>query len=275
MPEILILFVAGLIGGFIAGLIGIGGSPAYILVYQEAYLKLLPPGSGSDVVVRVIIANSVFSIMVAGLAGTWQQWRKKNLFPSETFLIGIPAALSAVGVTWLLTLTEWYTVDKFSIFFSILLLPLLVKMFFSKNREEAENGQHQAAPLHYVITGLASGCATALSGIGGGFVVIPVLNGLLRVPVRKTMSVSMGTIALTGLGLTAYNLILSGEHAGLFPYAAGYICFPVVLPVIAGVLLAAPAGVLAARRLSAAALKTIFLLFSLAAIGRMLFNLTQ
>jgi uncharacterized membrane protein YfcA len=61
------LCLIGLIGGFLAGLIGIGGGVLYILILPYLLIELNYPAAE---IVQFTIANSLVGTMFAALSGT-------------------------------------------------------------------------------------------------------------------------------------------------------------------------------------------------------------
>ncbi|MDG0832071.1 sulfite exporter TauE/SafE family protein [Pelomonas saccharophila] len=85
------------------------------------------------------------------------------------------------------------------------------------------------------LTGSLSGLLSGLLGVGGGFVIVPMLAGISNVPPRGVVATSMAVIALVSVG-------------GVLGAATqGTLAWPVALPFAAGAVLALLAG----RRLSA------------------------
>lgn len=85
------------------------------------------------------------------------------------------------------------------------------------------------------LTGSLSGLLSGLLGVGGGFVIVPMLAGISNVPPRGVVATSMAVIALVSVG-------------GVLGAATqGALAWPVALPFAAGAVLALLAG----RQLSA------------------------
>ena len=266
LVDVIILFLAGIAGGFLAGLLGIGGGVIYVLIFAT-YLRLLTdvpiPG---DVLVKLTIANSVFALIFAGISGSYKQYKIGNFYPKLILFIGIPGVTSAVIATYLLTLTNLYSKEEFAIVFSILLLPIIARMLFKRKNGISKVVIERYPPALFSLIGFVSGAATAISGLGGGFIIVPILNGVLRFPIKKTISISLGVIATVAMGLSLFNIFYFDYSYLEIPYMYGSISFIMVLPVIGGVLLGAPIGVLISQRLPGFALRVFFVLFCVAVI---------
>jgi uncharacterized membrane protein YfcA len=107
------------------------------------------------------------------------------------------------------------------------------------------------------LVGMAGGSIAALSGLGGGIVIIPILNSFMKIDIRKASSISSGVIMVTALMMTIYNLFEQPAH-DLKAYNLGYIIFPIALTLSLGVVLASPFGVKIGRRLSSSTISYIY-----------------
>lgn len=266
--DLLFLFAAGVVGGVVTGMLGIGGGIIYVVIFSTFLQADAKAAIDSDILVKLIIANSLFSIAFAGIAGTIKQIRISNFFLRPVLLIGIPGVIATMATTFLLSKTTIYSKEVFAIVFSLLVLPILVKMLFFKTKEGIEKEEIPSSKLS--LTGILSGTAAALSGLGGGFIIVPVLNGLFGVPIRKTVSISIGVITLVTVGLSLFNLFAFNYSTLEIPWLVGSISMAMVLPVILGVLLGSPLGVNIAHKVQPQLIRILFASFCLLVILRTL-----
>jgi uncharacterized membrane protein YfcA len=103
-----------------------------------------------------------------------------------------------------------------------------------------------------VLIGLAAGFFSALFGVGGGIIVVPLLLMLERWQQRPAMATSLAAIGIIALAGT----ISYGLHGDLKPGAAAIVGLPATVGVIAGTALQ--------QRL---ANRTLSLLFALLLVG--------
>jgi uncharacterized membrane protein YfcA len=88
------------------------------------------------------------------------------------------------------------------------------------------------AVVRLLAIGLVAGVFSALFGVGGGIVIVPLLV-IVGLPGRMATGTSLAAIALTAAaGTVAYGL-----HGDLKPGAAAILGIPAVLGVVAGVAL--------------------------------------
>jgi uncharacterized protein len=84
--------------------------------------------------------------------------------------------------------------------------------------------------MRLVVIGLAAGLFSALFGVGGGIVIVPLLLLLERWSARPAMATSLAAIVLIAIaGTVAYGL-----HGELKPGAAALVGLPAVAGAVAG-----------------------------------------
>ncbi len=269
--DIVLLVIAGIVGGFLAGLLGIGGSPIYSVIFSDFIPNLYSNQITENEVVQLIISNTIFAQLFASASGCWQHYKRRNFYPKTILTIAIPAIFVSLLLTYLLS-TVSYSKNTFSIIFILLFIPLLYKMLVDNPNKKRFNQPYRIKVIMLNLIGCFSGTITALSGLGGGFILVPLLNSLFNIKIRKVLSISLGIILVVSSVLTFYNLFLS-QLSTTLPYSYGTICFSLVLPVVFGVVIAAPLGVYVGKKLSPYQLRIIFILFCVAMIIKTFFSL--
>jgi len=74
--------------------------------------------------------------------------------------------------------------------------------------EDTDDGDCPRAPLSRIaVSGLGVGALTGFFGVGGGFVIVPVLTLWLDVPFRRAVGTSLVIITITGCAALASHLI--------------------------------------------------------------------
>jgi len=263
--QIIILFGVGLVAGFSAGLIGIGGGLFYVLLYSFFLSKLNIEIEIESEFVRMVIANSILSTFFAALAASYKHYRDKNFYLKPVLLIGAVGLFSSIVITTIISKTSFYNRDVFAIVFTIAVIPLIVKML--TKLKDGNTKISEVAPIKFNLLGLFSGAGTALSGLGGSFITTPVLNGLFSIPIKKVVSISVGVIVIVAGGTSLFNLFTQNFSVDL-PFTYGGINLNLVIPTVLGVLIAAPYGVKFSKRLSQKTIRILFLLFCFSIIIR-------
>jgi uncharacterized membrane protein YfcA len=253
-PTVLYLFGSGIGGGIIAGTLGVGGGVVYVAIFTSFLRGYLEPQLSGDSLVKYAIANAAFSLSFAGFTASVSHMIRRSFYLGPVLLLGLGGTIGAVGMTLLLSAVV-YSSRAFAVVFSVLLLPVILRMIFVKTHD---SGLHERnIPGYYLPTGFAAGVVMALSGLGGGVVMVPVLAGLFRMPIKKAISISLGALTMTGIGLTVYNIVSSSMPAGNGA-TIGPILLPMALPVVCGVLIGAPIGVELSKRLNPIVIRALF-----------------
>jgi uncharacterized membrane protein YfcA len=157
--------------------------------------------------------------------------------------------------------TQWYSRGTFNVVIVVLLLYMLLKTLGNAAKQlPAENTETEGRRLQLGLAGLASGAVSALSGLGGGVVIIPILNTVFRMDIKKASSISLGVIGVTSLTMTISSLFEVPVHPFHY-YSIGYVIMPVSLSLSAGVMIASPLGIKASRVASSRMISYVFAFF--------------
>lgn len=119
-------------------------------------------------------------------------------------------------------------------------------------------------PTGYVMSlaGVGIGAVSALVGIGGGSMTVPLLIARQVTPVRA-VGTSSACGAAVGLG-SALGYAVAVPAGGLaLPHSWGYVYLPAAVGIAVAAAISAPLGTRLAHRLPAARLRTVFALFLL------------
>lgn len=271
MESFFYLFLAGLLGGFIAGLVGIGGGVVYVFIIPIALRYL---GVPFQEIPQYTIANSIFAILFASASASFINFHAKNFFVREVLILGSLGVAASILCLEFVVNTRWYSVLEFNIVIIILLLYMLYNTLLSAKKV-------YVTPLHalkkwkLVLLGIAAGVISALSGLGGGIIVIPVLNTLMKVDIRKASSISLGVITIFALFMTIFNMMEQSDLPWDFAFAKGYIIFPVGISLALGVIIASPIGVRVAGKIKASTISYVYAFFLIVVILKKAWELFQ
>ncbi len=193
-------YAAAILIGISLGLIGAGGS--ILTVPVLVYLFSIPASVATTYSLFIVGLTSV-----AGAARNMQliQWRTVFLFGSTSiisvlltrrFLLPfIPDTITTIGekvITQdLLTLT----------LFAVVMIVAAVSMIRkpdADSTEEKHRSQKEIA-VRLMIQGVIVGIVTGLLGAGGGFLIVPVLVLLRKLPMKRAVATSLTIIAINSL----------------------------------------------------------------------------
>ena len=265
------LSIAGLGGGFLAGFLGIGGGIIYILILPTVLRHI---GIPEEELTQYVIANSIFGTAIAALSGSISLLRARDFYWKEVLLVGASALATAYLLLATFVNTPYYSKQLFTgavIFFLILILAsTLIRRYSSRFFQRP--ARH--ASRWYVITGATSGAMSALSGLGGGTITVPMLTAGLHLDIKRARSISLGVIFIASTGITIYNMIdqpeISIEYGRL-----GYVVLPISGTLSLGVLLGSPLGVWVSRRVASRTISLCFIGFVAVVLLKKLIELFQ
>lgn len=194
-------FIASVLIGVSLGLIGSGGS--ILTVPVLVYLFNVDA-----------VAATAYSLFIVGLTaaiGSFNYFKKGLINIKTAIVFGIPS-IAAVFLTRAYIVpaipTELLTINKFlvtkSLFLLLLFAILMVFSAFSmilpkKNSELGVEGPQKFNYPLILIEGGIVGVITGLVGAGGGFLIIPALVILSKLPMKEAIGTSLVIIAAKSL----------------------------------------------------------------------------
>lgn len=262
------LLVAGFLGGILASTIGIGGGIIFVVVIPWALtsLNILPADQAP-----FIVANSMLATGFSAISANLSLWRQGKVFPKPVLTISAVALAVSIAVLFGIVRQPWYSGILFNAVLIVLLLLMLWRTLFFKEQEDASRHPNTLSLADYVKVGGLTGIIQPLSGLGGGIIMIPVLNTWYQVPIKLAGNVSLGVVGLVSL-LNAANMMFSEVNLPTLPHT-GYIIWSVALALSAGVIAGAPIGVRLARILSPNQIRWLFIGFMSITLGNKVMEL--
>lgn len=252
LTSLLILFFFGLVGGFLSGLLGVGGGIIFVPILTY-FLKSF--GIDGEELVKYVLANSFATIFFAGIISTYNQKKFSAFYPKQIGLTASTAIVSSLVVSYLIATQDWYSKQAFGYIFISLLVITIVRFLFMKVKDTVEVKDTPA--FKYPITGIFTGIVTALSGLGGGVVMIPLFTQYLKLNIKTAAAISIGTIPIMITPLL-FNYGAVQPATTYTEWQFGYLLPDLFFPMVAGLLFAAPFGVAIAQKSSEKLLKAIF-----------------
>ena len=243
MPE-LYLFLTGIFGGFLAGFLGIGGGILYIFILP---LFLNQFGFEGSELVRYTIANSIVCTLIASISGNIAQLRFRRFYKREVLLVGVFGIIASLATLKLVVFSDWYSKELFDVFLVTLLVFILIQTLRRISRKFRFVREVIFDFKKLSLAGLSGGFIAGATGLGGGAIIVPLLNLGLKMNIKKAKSISLGVLFITSLAISIYNS-LAQPIPNEIPLHLGYIIIPVVVPISLGVLLSTPAGVWVSRK---------------------------
>jgi uncharacterized membrane protein YfcA len=177
--------------GLSLGLLGSGGS--ILTVPLLVYLAGEPP--------KLAVAEGLAIVGLIAAAGSLPYLRRREVDLRSVVLFGLPGMAGAfVGSA----LARHVPGAVQLVAFAGVMLAAAAAM--ARPRPEATGASPRAAWWRAAAPGLGVGLLTGLVGVGGGFLIVPALVLLLRLPMRRAVGTSLLLIALNSAAGFAKSL---------------------------------------------------------------------
>jgi uncharacterized protein len=259
VPGLLSLAAVGILAGLLSGLVGVGGGVVMVpfLYAFYAHPAWAGVGVGPEAGTLAAHATSLFVILPTSLRGTLAFHRQEMVEWRLVWPIGIAAAVAAVLASRVALGVDPRVLRTL---FGLLLAFSAWRLFRSRSRRRA--AALEARPVRGSLpvtlgTGAVIGFFSALLGVGGGIVAIPLLMQVVRLELRRVAATSLAIITLTSAtGAAAYMLATA---APVRPgWSVGYVDVPAALALTAGTLLSVRWGARINRKLEPRKLALVF-----------------
>lgn len=227
----IVLVLVGVGIGVLSGLLGIGGGTIMVPVLRLGY--------GLNAFMAT--ATSLFAIIPISLAGAITHIRARSCFPKLGLLLGIAGAvtssagvyLGSISPSWLIMLAAAIII----VYSAFTMLRKALRMGKggtdpatpTGNKGTDPHGAHEAKqtpPCAFaftrknvalsVVIGLIAGFASGYVGVGGGFVMVPLMTAWLGIPMKRTSGTSL--IAIIILAVPG---VIQQAFLGHIDYLAG------------------------------------------------------
>lgn len=208
--NVFLVFAMGIAVGFISGMFGIGGG--FLMTPLLIFIGVSP---------AVAVATVSSHIAASSFSGALNYWRRRAIDLALAFMLLIGGLIGTASGVWLFTLLRALGQLDLVIALSYVILlssvgslmvaeslRAIVRAHRDKQAPARHSGGHtwlHGLPLKvrfkqsrlYVsvipvwVIGLVMGFLGAIMGIGGGFILVPALIYLLRVPTNVVIGTSM------------------------------------------------------------------------------------
>jgi uncharacterized membrane protein YfcA len=241
-----VIFAIGFIGSFISGMLGVGGS-----IIKYPMLLYIPPLMGlAAFSAHEVSGISAVQVLFASLAGVWS-YRKggylnKPLIVTMGLAILAGSLIGSFGSTYL-------SEDGVNLVYGVLATLAAIMMFIPK-KDMDDKPLDQVTFNKIVAAGLALvvGIGSGIVGAAGGFLLVPIMLVILKIPTRMTIATSLAITFISSIGGSAGKVLTGQVDYG-----------PAVIMIVAS-LLAAPLGAAAGKRMNTKLLQAILAVLILA-----------
>ncbi|POZ54809.1 hypothetical protein LYSIN_03669 [Lysinibacillus sphaericus] len=243
---IITIFLIGFVGSYISGMLGIGGS-----IIKYPMLLYIPPLLGfTAFTAHEVSGISAVQVFFASIAGVWAY--RKGGYLNKSLIIYMGGAILAGSFVGSFG-SQYLSEVGVNIVYGILALIAAIMMFIPKKQiddkpmNDVTFNKPVAAILAFIV-GIGSG----IVGAAGGFLLVPIMLVVLRIPTRMTIATSLAITFISSIGGTIGKLM-----TGQVDY------YPAAIMIVAS-LIAAPLGAKAGKSLNTKVLQGILAVLILA-----------
>lgn len=244
----------GAVAGVLAGLLGIGGG----IVLVAALVALLPLlGVPAESVMHVALATSLASIAVTAAASARAHGRRDSvLWPTVAWLGPGLVLGAAIGARWAVRVPG----STLALLVGAFCLLMAARMAWPGTGATPARDVPPPRGAWLSAAGAGVGAVSAVVGIGGGSLTVPLLvaRGVATVRAVGTSSACGVLIALASAAAYGFGAPEGHPPTALPPGVVGFVHVPAAAGIGLGALVAAPWGVRLAHRLSGRALARVF-----------------
>lgn len=253
---IVLLFLLSVLGGFLSGLLGLGGA-----VVMIPLMLTIPPVFGfGELSMKAVAGLSMIQVLFASFSGMIAHRKNRSVHFPALIYIGIPMGFSALAGSY--ASKYFQNIVLMYVFTGIVSLAFFTFLFDRKLKSEAGPVENISInKVQCIIAGAVTGAVSGMVGVGGGFILMPFMTYFQKIPLKITMGTSLG-------------IIFIGAVAGAIGKIASLqVDLILVIPVILGSVIAAQFGAKINKMTSPAVLRYILMIVIFLSIVQMIFKI--
>ncbi|MCG7624194.1 sulfite exporter TauE/SafE family protein [Epibacterium sp. Ofav1-8] len=266
LPLAGVAAAAGVAGGILAGLLGVGGG---IVIVPALYFALSLTGMDPALTMQVAVGTSLATIVFTSLSSGYGHY-KKGAIDTALLKLWAPSILTGVLIGGILggvvsgnVLLAVFATVAMAVAFDMIL----------RKPAEATAPRSFSKPV-WAALGVFAGAVSAMMGIGGGTVCVPTLS-FLGYDIRKAVGTSAAIGFIIGLPGALIYMATGFAAEGLPPMSLGYVNLMLAAVIIPLSTTFARLGVKLAHSIPRRALKLCFGVFLMLTALRMFADLAE
>lgn len=189
-----LLVVLGFLGAFVAGLVGVGG--AVLMIPLLLYVPPLARLPALDM--HAVAGITMIQVAATSITGWLAHARHQRIDRRLVLALGGSMVVASAGGA---AASRVVSGEVLRAVFATLALVAAIVMFLPRSEPEAAT-ERSDPPFHRWLAvgwGLAVGALVGMVGAGGGFLLVPVMLYVLRIPMRAAVGASLAIVTLSGV----------------------------------------------------------------------------
>ncbi len=255
---------AGVVGGLIAGLLGVGGG---IIIVPVLYSVLVATQLPEAIAIKLSVATSLATIIVTSLSSARSHSKRGAV---DYALLRSWAAPIIVGVVIGTTIAGYVGGEVLTLVFAVVALVVAVNMLLRANNA-ALTGDFPNAGVKFG-SGVGIGLISSMMGIGGGTLGVPILTAF-GFDIRRAVGTAAAIGFVIAVPATIGYIIAGWGASGLPPFSIGYVNLIGFIALVPLTTLFAPIGAKIAHTIPRRVLSYCFAGFLVVTSARMFYSL--
>lgn len=248
---ILLLLAIGCMGGFLSGLLGVGGG---IIFVPALFFSLSSLGFSEEHAMHIAIGSSLAVVMATGSMSAFSHYKRGGV---DIALLRAWSVPIVVGVLLGAVVASSVKSAVLKEIFAGMTLLIALYMAFSKDRTDVVPLRFLTQTVQKFLAGVI-GLVSAMLGVGGAILTVPLMN-YIGLPMARAVGTGAALgVAVAVPGVLSYMVtgFLSGE--ALPPWSIGYVNLLTVAMIIPSSMLLAPLGVKVSHNMPRVMLRRVF-----------------
>lgn len=263
---IMLLLAIGGVGGFLSGLLGVGGGVIFV---PALFFALSSLGFSQEHAMHIAVGSSLAVVLATGATSSFGHYRRGGVDWPVVKAWGPPIICGVIAGACFASSVNSIVLKEI---FAGMTLCIAAYMMFGDDRSEAKPLRFLTLQVQKVLCGLI-GLVSAMVGIGGAILTVPMLS-YVGLPMQR----AVGTGATLGVvvalpGIVTYMVTGLMVQDQLPPWSIGYVNILTVAMILPTSMLVAPLGVKVSHNMPRRMLRRVFAIVLLIVSIRMFLSL--
>lgn len=219
------IFMIAFIGSFLSGMVGIGGA-----IIKYPMLLYIPPFLGfSAFTAHEVAGLNAIQVFFATLAGMLTFRKGGYLNKNLTVIMGVSILIGSFAGAYG---SNFLSNGSVNLIYAILAALAAIMIILPRKSDEymIDDNEVNFNKVLAAILALIIGVGSGIVGAGGGFILVPIMLVVLKIPTKITIATSLAIVFISSIGSTI-GKVATGQ----------IILIPAIIMIIAS-LIAAPIG---------------------------------